>query len=587
MKNAQCYQPGYPRPQFVNPRWLLLNGSWAFAFDDADEGETKAWFLHFPTEKKIEVPFAYQCRASGVADKGAHDILWYERQIHFPAHQAGERVYLNFEGADYLCKVWVNGIYQGFHQGGYTRFSFDVTAALQGDNGEVVLRIEDRKSAYQPRGKQTWLKEPFGCWYTATSGLWKSVWCEVVPSLRLERARITPEFATYKTEFDFTFSAEDPSSELETEISFEGHLLSKTAVAITRKKLRLDVDMNDELDGFRIRYWTPENPQVYDVVFRLKKDGKIQEEIGSYFAFRSLHAIGNCLLLNNNPVYLRMVLDQGYYVDSGLTAPNEEALKNDILLAKNLGFNGVRMHQKIEDERFYYYADMLGIMVWCEMPSCYEYQDETVTNCLKEWSEALLQNVNHPSIVAWVPINESWGVPRIVLDEGNQSLAQALYYTSKALDPSRLVISNDGWEQVDSDLVTLHNYAQNGAELAHFYGDLPSMLKGDYKTGYSQTRLPFAKGYAYQGQPVLLSEFAGIGYQNDGQQGWGYGEKVASEEAYLSRFTGLVKAIRANDGFCGFCVTQLTDVESEINGLCDAKRTPKVKIEELRKAITQ
>ena len=282
---------------------------------------------------------------------------------------------------------------------------------------------------------------------------------------------------------------------------------------------------------------------------------------------------------------MKLVLHQGYYRDGGLSAPNTEALLNDLKLAKDLGFNGIRMHQKIEDERFYYYADILGMMIWCEMPSPYEFKDTTIDNVMVEWLDVVKQNYNHPSICVWVPLNESWGVPRIVFDSTNQHLAESLYHVTKAYDKYRPTISNDGWEHVTSDIITLHNYTQSAEELYHFYSNLEQMLAGGHSVDYSQTRLPFANGYKYAGQPVVLSEFAGIGYQNGSDEGWGYGDKVVSSDAYVERLASLVRAVRKIDGICGFCITQLSDVEQEINGLLDYDRNPKAPFEKLAKAV--
>lgn len=576
----------YPRPQFVKNNWKLLNGKWCFAFDDLNIGESQKWYQNFPKQLEINVPYSYQTKDSGINQKDEHKYIWYCKEEYYEENLDNKRLLLNFEGCDYISKVWVNGVFVGSHKGGYTRFTFDITNMVKENNGKalIVVKSEDLKEAVQPRGKQTWLKEPFGCWYKETNGIWKSVWSEIVSPTYLTHMKITPCFDEYNVEFELNLNQIMANYFAKIEVFFKGQLISDTLMHLVRRITNIKLDMNNDLDGFRVHYWTPENPNLYDVKVSLFEKDTLKEEIFSYFGFRSFRSHKNCLLLNNNPIYSKMVLHQGYYRNSGLTATFED-MKNDILLAKKLGFNGIRMHQKIEDERFYYLADTLGMMIWCEMPSAYEFKDDTICNVMNEWQEVIKQNYNHPSIVAWVPLNESWGVPRIVLDSTNQHLAEALYHITKAYDKYRPTISNDGWEHANSDIVTLHNYVQSGSELTHFYSNLEDMLNGNHKIDYSQTRLPFANGYKYEGQPVIISEFAGIGYQNGTDKGWGYGDEVNSEEAYIERLTSMVKSIRNIDGVCGFCITQLTDVEQEINGLADIDRKLKAKLDELIKAI--
>lgn len=587
MFNTKYFIQDYPRPQLVNKNWKLLDGEWNFAFDDTNVGEEKKWFVHFPSALTIIVPFSYQTKMSTIQEEKEHPYIWYCKKVQYDEELENQRLIFHIEGCDYKTKVWVNGVFIGSHVGGYGRISFDITQAVKEKNGEafIVVKAEDFKEATQPRGKQTWLDKPFGCWYHETNGIWKSVWSEIVPSTYLLEVKMTPSLLEYNVEFEMVFNQFEKNHEVEIEITFHDQLISKTRIHIVRRITNIKLDMNNDFDGFRLHYWTPESPNLYDVKITVFKDLTIREELGSYFGFRTFRAEKNCLLLNNNPIYLKMVLHQGYYRDSGLSAPNIEALKKDILLAKELGFNGMRMHQKIEDERFYYYADVLGMMVWCEMPSPYEFKDATIDSIVPEWMQIVKQYYNHPSICVWVPLNESWGIPRVMFDSTNQHLAETLYHVTKAYDALRPVISNDGWEQTESDIVTLHNYAQSKEELLHFYENVEDMLQGHNRVDYSQTRLPLANGYVYHGQPIVLSEFAGIGYQNGNDKGWGYGDKVSSDKDYVDRLSSLIEAIRSIDQICGFCITQLTDVEQEINGLLDIDRVHKADIKKLKEAI--
>ncbi len=589
MKNAKCYKKDYPRPQFVRDNWLDLNGKWDFAFDDENRGIKEKWFNKLNTDLTINVPFAYQTKLSGINDQTYHEVIWYAKKQLFNKAENNERIYLNFEGSDYETDLWVNGIYIGKHLGGYCRFSFDITDAIDEKGmGYIVVRIKDDNKCTRPRGKQTWLKEPFGCWYTATSGIWKSVWAETISSTHINRIKMTPNASNMNLEFEYEISSLVKGCYLQTIISYNDTVICNNMMEVIRDNQSYSIDLTNDLDGFKIHWWTPNNPQFYDIEFILKdENGKIIDKVGSYYGFRIFKAEDQHLKLNLNPIYLRLTLEQGYWRDSGLTSPSEEDLLKQLILIKELGFNGVRMHQKIEDERFYYYADMLGLLVWCELPSGYEYRDTSIESTTKEWMEVVKQNYNHPSIIVWVPVNESWGVNQLTSNKCQAHFTEALYYLTKAYDSMRPVISNDGWEHTTSDIITLHNYTQNPDELKKFYKDITAIFSGAANGEYSQTRISFVEGYHYNGQPIIIDEFAGIGFQNNNDEGWGYGDKVQSQNAYITRLHSLIKSIVEMEYITGFCVTQTTDVYQEINGLLDFDRVEKVDKELLRKAITQ
>ena len=587
MQNAKCYLKGYPRPQFVRNNWGLLDGEWSFSFDDNDIGEKQRWFQSDKLLNKIIVPFAYQTLKSEVNDNTYHKIMWYTKKQLFEIKE-NERIILNFEGVDYFAKLWVNGIFIGEHKGGYCRFSFDITNAISDKKETIItLRVEDDNDCCKPRGKQTWLNHPFGCWYLPTSGIWKSVWYEKVNSTYIKRIKMTPKEDNYHVEFEYDIDNFKEGYYLQTVVEFNNKIIADDKLKLIRKNHTYDIDFTNDLEGFKIHWWTIENPLFYDIKFYLyDNNNKLVDEVGSYFGFRFFKAEKNHLTLNLNPVYLRLVLNQGYFRNSGLTGSEEELL-NDILYCKELGFNGIRMHQKIEDERFYYLCDMLGMFVFCEMPSSYEFKDNSIDNVTSEWMEVVKQNYNHQSIVVWVPINESWGVNQLTSSSRQRHFTQTLYHLTKSYDPFRPVISNDGWEQTYSDIVTFHNYAQDYKDLKHFYEDIKGVLDGENRNDYTQLRIPFVGNTKYNGQPILIDEFAGIGYQNKDDEGWGYGDKVSSEELYVKRLSSLIKVIREMDYICGFCVTQLTDTYQEINGLMDFDRNYKANKEKLRKAIIQ
>lgn len=591
MKHVKCYTENYLRPMMVRNNFMLLDGQWDFAFDDDNMGIDTEWFLKFPNLQKINVPFSYQTKMSGIGDCEAHPYIWYKRTVTYDLKNLGNnRLIINFEGVDYLSEVWVNGIFIGEHKGGYCRHSYDITNSVKSKNGtaEIVVRAEDTFDATQPRGKQKWLDKPFGCWYNETNGIWKSVWTEFVSKTYIKKIKLTPMPDSFFLAVEIELNEYAKEMRADINISFDGDAVCNIGGSFIRKKLSMKIDMTNDIDSFKIHTWSCEKPNLYDIEIKLFDNKEEIDSIGSYFGFRNFFARGNMLILNQNPIYLKMVLAQCYYEFSGMTAPNEKALADDILLIKKLGFNGVRMHQKLEDERFIYNADIAGLLVWAEMPSPYEFDDNMITAIINEWSEAVRQYYNHPSVVTWVPINESWGLQRIVKNKSQQKLSEALVNITKAIDPYRPVISNDGWEHTESDIVTLHNYSQSSKELKHFYDNLDTVLAGGYIVDYSQWRPVFADGYSYSGQPVIISEFAGIGYENNCDNiGWGYGDKVTTAIQYVERLSELVGALRQNDKICGFCITQFTDVEAEINGLTDIRRIPKADIKLLNKAITQ
>jgi len=589
MKNAKCYKKGYPRPQFVRENWQDLNGEWIFAFDDNNLGLKEKWFESLKTESVINVPFAYQTKLSGIHEENDHLIMWYAKKQLFNKPNENERVFLNFEGVDHKADVWVNGVYIGNHVGGYCRFSLDITDALDKDGlGYIVVRVEDDLKCTHPRGKQSWLGHPFGCWYTPTSGIWKPVWAETVSTTHINRIKMTPNASSMHMEFEYEIASLVKGCSLRTIVTFEGNLIADTKMALVRDNQSYSIDFSNDLDGFKIHWWTPNHPQFYDIEFILEdENGNVLDKAGSYNGFRVFKAENQFLKLNLNPIYLRLTLEQGYWRNSGLTPESEEELLKQLQLIKELGFNGVRMHQKIEDERFYYFADMIGLLVWCELPSGYEYRDTSIEATTKEWMEVVRQNYNHPSIVVWVPVNESWGVNQLTSNKSQAHFTEALYYLTKAYDPMRPVISNDGWEHTTSDIITLHNYTQDANEIRRFYKNIEAIFNGASCGEYSQTRVSFVNGYKYNGQPIMIDEFAGIGFQNKDDEGWGYGDKVTSQKSYIERLHALIGAVVSMDRIAGFCITQTTDVYQEINGLLDFDRLPKVDIELLRKAITQ
>lgn len=580
----KSYRKDYPRPQFVRNNWTNLNGKWDFAFDDKNEGEAAKWFDKFAKTHDIEVPFTYETKMSGIEDETAHDNVWYSKKFNVTAESMQKsNLMLHFEGSDYITKVWVNGVFVGVHKGGYARFSFDITNCVNIGENLVTVKVEDYMDEQQPRGKQRWVNENYGCWYVQTTGIWKTVWLETVPKTHIVSTKMTPDLPSRKLDIEAVVCADvfDKNLQLKIEVSFDGKLVNSVTIPVLNKNVKTSLDMyNTSITEWGLHTWSPESPNLYDVEFVLIESDKATDTILSYIGMRSISIEGDKINLNGRPIYQRLILDQGYWKDSHLTPPSEEALIEDIDKIMQLGYNGLRKHQKTEDERFLYWCDVKGMLVWSEVPATYQFSDEAVANFTAEWMEIVKQNYNHPSIITWTPFNESWGVPNIKTNKTQQKFTEAIYYLTKTYDKNRPVIVNDGWEHTISDIITLHDYEELGEVLFNRY----TLQKEDIlanKRVHSDYKTPFANGYSYKGQPIIISEFGGIAFNND-DSGWGYGNKVKTEKDFIARFDSITTAIKKLPYVCGYCYTQVSDVQQEINGLMDIERNFKVSVDAIK-----
>ena len=573
MKHVACYQKDYPRPQLVRKNWQSLNGEWSFGFGE-EVREKDALAGNLP--RKILVPFSYETEKSGIGDKTPHNVVWYSRTV---AKTESGRTLLHFDGADYRTEVYINGRSVGKNRGAYARFTFDVTEYLTKKINVLTVKCTDENHPAAVRGKQRWKGESFGCWYVQTTGIYKTVWLEFVQDTYLTKLKTTPCIKDYSVRFDFSLSRPSEDAEVRFDISYNGHAVQSVSAKAAECENSVTVSLSSQKLTYQVETWCPENPALYDVEITVTEKGKVTDRAGSYFGLREYVAEDGKILLNRVPFYARLLLDQGYWAESGLTPPDEAALLKDIELAKAMGFNGVRKHQKVEDERFFYYADILGFTVWCELPSNHWFCDEATANITEEWLKIVRQNYNYTSLVTWVAFNESWGVRNISVNRAQSNLATALYYLTKSVDTMRPVISNDGWMHAESDILTLHHYEQDGETLYSFYNSIEKLTKG---CAGNMQPLPYSEGYVYRGQPIVFSEFGGTAYVSDEANGWGYGNGVKNGEEFLERFAGLIGAIRRMN-ISGYCYTQITDVEQEVNGLLRTDRTPKLPLEEIAK----
>ncbi len=580
MNHAKCYVPGYPRIQFVRQNFRNLNGQWDFVFLNDDISNLNIAEINF--DKTIKVPYAYQSPLSGIGNSEYHRCVGYRKTFTYTKNKDKDLL-LHFEAVDYEAFVYLNGNYIGTHKGGYTRFSFDITKYVNDGENEIVVLVVDGKEADKVRGKQSWMPKPWGCWYTETTGIWRSVWMEEVSHVRLSSMRVDPIKEKDALRFEYEIENFVPGIQLAIHIEYASHPIADVILFPKSEHGDIEISIKNEYEAFRVQQWSSEYPNIFDLVYEVKdENGNVMDIVKSYSAYKSFEAKGSLLYINNNPVFMKMVLFQGYYRNLGLTPETEDEYERVVNLCKTIGLNGIRMHQKLESELFYYYCDMMGIMTFLEIPSPYEFSSRTIESVHSTLMEALKQYSNHPSIVAYVPLNESWGVPHISTSVQEMNLASSLYYLAKAYDPNRLCIDNDGWEHVETtDMMTIHNYEQEPARLEALYKDFDSVMKD--RNQMMNCRALNDVGCHYKGQPVLLDEFVGTSYS--GSNGWGYGSTVNSDDQYEERIRGLISTARNHPYFTGYCITQFNDTYQETNGLFDKDYNPKISIEKLKSII--
>ena len=561
----------HPRPDFERDNWMCLNGEWDFSLDEKKFDRT------------IIVPFAFETELSGIGDKEFHKMVWYRKIFKLPERMKAKRVILHFGAVDYACDLWVNGTYIREHKGGQTSFSADITEAVAADDENVIeLKVfDDYEDMEMPRGKQFWEQESRGIFYTRTTGIWQSVWIEAVEPLYLESCYITPEFDDKCVCFEYRLSRSGASA-VEFSIAFEGKFAACVSAVPNGKKGMVKVQLDQTgLKSWNFEEelaWTPETPRLFDVEIRTYDEKGVTDLVRTYFGMRKVSIDNGKFMLNNREYYQKLVLDQGYWEESLLTAPSDEAFIKDIELTKAMGFNGVRKHQKVEDPRYLYHADRLGLLVWGELGSAYLYSREYAGRMYTEWIEAVKRDYNHPCIVAWTPLNESWGVQEIKADKYQQAHCNALMYMIKSVDTSRVVIDNDGWEHTCGDLLTIHDYTASGKVLKKHFESLEAVL-----SLCPGRRSLFADGWSYQGQPVLLTEFGGVRYVpgTEVKHSWGYCDASSAEE-FADKYAEIMKAVHESPVIQGYCYTQLTDVEAEENGLLTYQRGLKMPLEKIR-----
>ena len=557
-------RPEYPRPQFERTDWVNLNGQWTFEMDFGASGEQRGWTSSKGLSKKITVPFCPESELSGIGYTDFIPCVWYQRNINIPAEWNGKKILLHFGAADYETKVYVDGKMVGEHKGSGSSFNFDITAYVKaGQQANLVVRVYDNlRGGMQPGGKQCTALYSAGCSYTRVTGIWQTVWMEAVNEQALKNVFAIPDIDQQQLVVRPEFYNEGNNNTLTVEVKDGKKTVAKrTSQASNQSTIVLPIK--------NAHLWSPEDPYLYDVKYTVKNaQGEVIDEVSSYMGMRKVHISGGYFYLNNKPYFQRLVLDQGYYPDGIWTAPSDEALRQDIEMSKAVGFNGARLHQKVFEERYYYWADKLGYLTWGEEASwVLNINNElAVRNFLTEWAEIVVRDRNHPSLVTWTPLNETWNAtPGVYVRFVND-----LYDLTKAIDPTRPINDASGDSHVKTDIWSVHDYTREPDKL---------IANHTIKAGVEPYRNMKGKDFLsnYAGQPYMVDEFGGLPWipKEERANSWGYGANIDTVEEFYSILEKEIDALKACKHVVGFCYTQITDVEQEKNGIYYYNRKPK------------
>jgi beta-galactosidase/beta-glucuronidase len=565
----------YPRPQFQRADWVNLNGTWTYEFDFGKSGKNRDLQKSDKFGSNITVPFCPESKLSGVEHKDFINGMWYERKIDIPSAWEGKKILLNFGAVDYHAEIFVDGKFVTGHYGSGSSFTADITHFVTpGKTHNLIVYVEDDlRSGKQTGGKQCWNYYSEGCMYTRVTGIWQTVWMEAVAPQGLKSVYACPDIDQQQLVIHPQFYQESDNSFVVTLLDGQKTVAKKTVRCTSNDIIVLPVK------GMKL--WSPESPFLYDIVYKIvDKSGRTLDEVKSYAGMRKVHVANGLFYLNNHPYYQRLVLDQGFYPDGVWTAPSDAALKNDIVLSKEAGFNGARLHQKSFEERYYYWADKLGYLTWSESASWgLDVNDELAArNFIAEWSELVTRDRNHPSIVTWTPFNETWGCQ----DGTYVRLMTDVYHITKSIDPTRPVNDTSGDGHVMTDIWSVHDYAATKEKLIEDLTFHPG--KEPYR---NQPEKKFLANY--DGQPYMLDEFGGIAWmsEQDRKNSWGYGNIPTEQEEFYKRLEGQIDALMELKNVAGFCYTQLTDVEQEKNGIYYYNRSPKHDMQRIKSIFTK
>ncbi|MEK8212259.1 glycoside hydrolase family 2 protein [Paenibacillus sp. FSL L8-0463] len=564
-------RPEYPRPGFVRPEWINLNGQWQFEIDHGKSGKERGYHdKEHDLSGMITVPFCPESKLSGVEYTDFMAAVWYKREFALPVNWTNGRTLLHFGAVDYMAEVWVNGVSVGTHRGGYTPFSFDITSnLLPGGNVISVYAEDDVRSGRQPRGKQSEGFHSHGCDYTRTTGIWQTVWLEQVPDAYLSDMKVVPDPDNASVHLEVKVHGNVSGGTLTASALYDGRSVGETSILVSRHSVKLTLPLSE------VHLWEVGNARLYDLKLSLHTQGRESDTVDSYFGLRTVLLDGMKFLINGKPVFQRLVLDQGFYPEGIYTAPGDEDLRKDIEISMGLGFNGARLHEKIFEPRFLYWADQLGYLVWGEHANwgLNITGAESLAQFLPEWLEGMQRDYNHPALIGWCPFNETWDRDGT---KQNNDVLRIVYEVTKRIDPTRPVIDTSGNFHVVTDIFDLHDYDQNPQTFRERYEPM--------KDG-GEVFNTFPDRQTYEGQPYFISEYGGIWWnpQQKDEKSWGYGDRPATEEAFIERYEGLTQVLLDHPMMFGFCYTQLYDVEQEVNGLYTYDRQPKFDPEVIRR----
>ena len=619
LSKANIPRPEYPRPQFVRDNnWINLNGEWDFGFDDANVGLKERWYKKGNLknfDRKITVPFCFQSKLSGIEDNSFHEVIWYRRVFEIPKQFKNKKVLLHFGAVDYKCLIYLNDEYVGSHEGGYIGFSLDVTNFLE-DTNVLVVRVEDPSRDLEiPRGKQFWKSEIESIFYPRVSGIWQTVWLESLsPEFQIDDLKITPNIDKSEVMVEININGMGFSElYLFIEILFNNRTIAQDNINLgfigkigQRKnkkvvKERIEMynkkmfDENPTRFKFKVTIpenlmflWDTDNPNLYDLSLKIQneKTGEIYDEISSYFGMRKISISdyenkGKHILLNGKPLYQKLFLVQGYWPDSLYTPPSDDHIKKDIQYVIDFGFNGLRTHQKAFDPRFLYWCDKMGVLVWGEIGNAYRFSVKSQLRLINEFVAEVERDYNHPSIIVWVPLNEGWGISGAEKDPKRGFYTSALYFLIKSIDPTRLIIDDDGWWHTENnDVCTRHFYSTTNL--------LPATLEEEIRSHKTSAPKTYLKPYEYNGEPIIYSEIGGFGYdfQENIKKKWGYGGLIEDSEGFFESVLALLKEFDARKEWIqGFCYTELYDQFQEVNGLLTFDREPKFPPHKLKERL--
>lgn len=550
---ASVPRPEYPTPQMVRANWMNLNGEWQFTETD----DSSKQFLGDETyPDKIIVPYCRESSLSGLGRKGFIRNVWYKKTFQLPGDWRSARTRLHIGACDWLTEVWVNGKLIGKHKGGSAPIVFDITKALKRDNNTVVIHaFDDTRSNLQETGKQSHAENSEGCVYTRTTGIWQTVWLEGVGSSFISEIRTVTDPDTGRVFVDPIVDGSCKDLTVRATAYAKGKQVAISEARADWRNTHLVLSLSEK------HIWSIESPYLYDLKLVLLRNGKVVDELKSYFGVRTVSIEGRGILINHKPVFQRLILDQGFYPDGIWTAPTDQALRHDIELSQAAGFNGARLHQKVFDPRYLYWADKMGYIVWGESPNWGMDDGNPFTHVpfIDEWVEVLKRDRNHPAIIGWCPFNETGG--------NSATIQNSTVYLTRAIDPTRPVLDTSGWTHGISDPEVLDN---------HDYEGNPAVFRDRWKKG---------AGDNFPAVPFMVSEYGGMGWSIE--TGWGYGVAPKNVDEFIDRFAGLSNALMDTRYCFGFCYTQLTDVEQERNGLYTYNRVPKFDVKRLHSILSR